>query len=140
MNPALALPQSRASSRDRWVVWTAATLAVVFFAVVSGPVLPYARSHDFPQFYFAPQMVRDGHAPQLYDRDLQFDFQRRVAPEAPVLTAYVRPAFYAVLLAPLSWLPFQAAFVAFLAGQLALLGALWWWAYRRFGPIGRAHV
>lgn len=134
MTPSVALPAPAASARDRWIAWTATLLAATFFVTVSQPVLPYARSHDFPPFYFASQLVLQGRFQDLYDPGIQEKMERALVPDVPVLTPFVRPPFYALVWAPLSLLPFDVAFVAFLLGQVAALAGLWWWAWRRFGP------
>src|SRR5260370_2354040 len=57
---------------------------------------------DFPQLYAAAYMVRAGHANQLYDYDAQKYFQDRLVSQAQVALPFVRPAYEAVVLSPLS--------------------------------------
>ena len=45
----------------------------------------------------------------------------------------MRPPFYALFLAPLAWLPFGAAFWAWLGVQVSVLAGTWLWAFRRWG-------
>ena len=47
---------------------------------------------------------------------------------------FVRPHFYALLLAPLSWLPYPTAFGLWIFSQAALLVGCWVWGRRRLGP------
>jgi len=79
---------------------------------------------DFRQLYAAAFMVRAGHANQLYDYDAQKYFQDRLVSQAQVALPFVRPAYEAVVLAPLSRLPYRQAYFAFLAINLAILGAI----------------
>ena len=71
---------------------------------------------------------------ELYDIDTQLSRERELLGEVPELVPFVRPHFYALLLAPPSLLPYKAAFWFWVVLQVALLVACWVWARGRFGP------
>ena len=113
---------------------------------------------DFRQLYAAAYMVRTGHAHDLYDYDSQKYYQDQLVSPAPVALPFVRPAYQAALLAPLSLLSYRGAYCAFLAINVALLTgiyflllpwmqnlqALYWWLplalLLGFLPIGAALI
>jgi Glycosyltransferase family 87 len=76
---------------------------------------------DFRQLYTAGWMVRTGHAAELYNLDAQSQFQqalvRRPIPPLP----FNHLSYEALLLAPLSLLPFRGAYLASAALNLAFL-------------------
>ncbi len=119
---------------DRSTPWIVAVLSTVFFTVVCTPVLPYARQHDFLSFYTGGSIVRSGHAGALYDLRYQTAVEKATVPGLEYIAPYIRPPHYALLLAQLSRLPLTAAFALWAGAQIAALFAIWWWAYRRFGP------
>jgi len=77
---------------------------------------------DFRQLYAAAYMVRTGHANELYDYDAQKYFQDKLVSPAQVALPFVRPAYQAVVLAPLSRLPYREAYFSFLAINVTILG------------------
>ena len=77
---------------------------------------------DFRQLYAAAYMVRTGHAYQLYDYDAQKHYQDEQVSPAAIALPFVRPAYEALVLSPLSRLPYRWAYFAFLATNLAALG------------------
>jgi hypothetical protein len=125
---------SRAAHRDRWTPWIVAVLATAFFGVICAPVFPHGRQHDFLSFYTGAQIARSGDYSFLYDLARQGSVQRSVVPGREVVVPYIRPPFYAMLLAPLSRFPLNAAFAGWASAQILVLLGIWWWAYRRFGP------
>lgn len=94
---------------------------------------PGARSHDFLNLYTGAALALDGKGGELHDPQVQLDRERVYVPDLPALIPFVRPAFYALALAPMAWLPLPAAFVAWLVGQTLLLAACWLWGWWRFG-------
>lgn len=97
-------------------------------------VAPGARNHDFLNLYAGASLATEGNFHALYHYDEQLARERALVPELPSLVPFVRPHFYALLLAPLARIPFRAAFWCWLALHTALLLLCWWWAFRRFGP------
>jgi Glycosyltransferase family 87 len=84
------------------------------------PVFLHGRA-DFRQLYTAGYLVRSGRAHQLYDYDTQFHFQNELVSKAEIALPFIRPAYQGLLFVPFSFLPYRAAYFAFLAVNLALL-------------------
>jgi Glycosyltransferase family 87 len=78
---------------------------------------------DFRQIYSSAYMVRTGHGSQLYDYNAQRDYQDRVVSQQDLPLPFLRPAYEALLFAPLSRLPFRAAYFVWAVVNLILLGA-----------------
>jgi hypothetical protein len=97
-------------------------------------IWPTASKHDFLNLYTGGRMAREGRLHVLHDPAAQLEFERRYVPDLPQLVPFVRPVFYAVALAPMTAMPYRAAFIAWTSLQVALLLACWIWAWRRFGP------
>ena len=97
-------------------------------------VRPAALSHDFLSLYAGASLARDGQFGQLHSVDVQLARERAIVPETKVLVPFIRPAFYAALLAPLSFFDYRAAFLLWTVLQWFILGACWWWGWKRFGP------
>jgi hypothetical protein len=79
-------------------------------------------------------LAREGRFALLHDPATQLAVERQLAPRTERLVPFVRPHFYAAILSPLAALPFDRAFVAWVALQTLLLLTCWVWAWRRFGP------
>jgi hypothetical protein len=78
---------------------------------------------DFSAFYTGWRIVLDGRGEQLYDLDLQADYQRRILPERPPgegLLPFVNPPHAALPLAPLALLPRPLAFTLWTVAQVGL--------------------
>jgi len=103
-----------------------------FWILLGSIVVPGARLHDFLSFYTGASLARAGVFHGMYLPQVQLQQQREYA-QLPDLVPYIRPPFYALELAPLAWLPFGAAFWAWLATQVAVLAGTWAWAFRRWG-------
>ena len=104
------------------------------FWVVQGTVTyQRARHHDFLSFYTGATLVRQAQAEELYDLDAQKLIQESLAPANEDIIPFIRPSYYALILAPLSFLPFGAAFWAWIVFQTVLLFGCWAWAGRYFG-------
>ena len=113
------------------------TLAIVlvasaFWVAVGSLVVPHALHTDFLSFYTGGLLARQGALHRLYDPGVQAAIERSVFPKA-VLMPFIRPPFYALLLAPLTLLPLVPAFWVWLTAQFAALLGCWWWFARRFG-------
>ena len=76
---------------------------------------------DFRQFYAAGAIVRTGHGKQLYDYQMQKDFQDTLVSPKPVALPFVSPAYHTLLFAPLSALSYRTAYLMFLAINLLSL-------------------
>jgi hypothetical protein len=81
---------------------------------------------DFLSFYTGGAFVRTGHANQLVDQEAQHAFQQQLfgVPVSSV-SVWVSPPYFAYVFAPLSLLPYGAAFVVFVVlSALALFATL----------------
>jgi len=79
------------------------------------------RGTDFPDFYCAARMLAAGHGHQLYDADLQRQYQARYA--GRVGTLYIHPPFEAVLYLGVAWLPLRRAYLLWSLLNLVFLAA-----------------
>ena len=105
----------------------------IFWAVLGAGVVASARSHDFLNLYVGATLAGSGRFAELYDQQTQLELERKLVPSTPELIPFVRPHFYAMVLAPLSRLPLDAALHAWIALHVVLLVGCWAWAWRRFG-------
>ncbi len=81
----------------------------------------FLQGTDFPDFYCAARMLAAGHGHQLYDADLQREYQARYA--GRVGTLYIHPPFEAVIYLAVAWLPFRYAYLLWSLLNLTFLGA-----------------
>jgi hypothetical protein len=77
--------------------------------------------YDFRQFYVAGLMLRTGHGQQLYDYDVEKDFQDQLMSRTQLVMPFVSPAYHALLFAPLSLFSFRTAYFLFLAVNIGAL-------------------
>ncbi|MFN7934504.1 MAG: glycosyltransferase family 87 protein [Bryobacteraceae bacterium] len=105
---------------------TAATLlalTIVYFRL--GALLQSCL--DFPQFYFAAQLVAAGKIHLLYDTSTyQPLIEAAGLPPGAASVYFNRPAFAALLFWPLSWFSFTTAKAVFVAINVALWSVLLW--------------
>jgi hypothetical protein len=99
--------------------------AIMFGLFISGWIafIPGAMAGhaDFRQLYTAGYMIRAGMGHELYDYDVQKDFQDRlVSPEAIALP-YIRPAYQALLFVPFTLVSYRAAYWVMVALNIGLL-------------------
>lgn len=113
-----------------WVVVLGFTLVWISMGSLIGPG---AKKHDFLNLYTGASLALDGRFAALHDVDVQLQRERQYVPSTDALVPFVRPSFYALLLAPLALIPYAAAFWVWIAAQSALLLACWAWGLRRFG-------
>ena len=91
---------------------------------------------DFVSFYAAGQIVRDGRAGELFQRQTQGDYQSRVCGRAFPLLFYHAP-FEALLFVPLASVSYRSAYRVWAFANLALVFAAAW-ALRAFlGTVER---
>ena len=119
--------------RFAWVDIAFAVVMAVFWATLGTVLVDSARRHDFLNFYVGATLAGSGRFAELYDQQTQLELQRELVPSTQELIPFVRPHFYAMALAPLSRLPLDAAFHAWIALHVVLLVGCWAWAWRRFG-------
>jgi Glycosyltransferase family 87 len=112
-----------------------AVLAFCLIWVGLGSVItPGARKHDFLNLYTGASLALEGNFAHLHSPQVQFDRERQFVPDLPALVPFVRPPFYALVLAPLALLPFGMAFWVWLTLQSTILFGCWTWALSRWGP------
>jgi hypothetical protein len=80
----------------------------------------FLQGTDFPDFYCAARMLAAGHGPQLYDADLQRQYQARYA--GRVGTLYIHPPFEAAIYLAVAWLPLRYAYLLWSLLNLTFLG------------------
>ena len=114
--------------------WAAVGACCLLWIAFGSQVVEGARKHDFLNLYTGASLALDGDFAHLHDPQVQLARERRFVPELDALVPFVRPPFYAALLAPLALIPFQPAFWVWVALQIALLVCCWIWALRRWGP------
>jgi hypothetical protein len=78
------------------------------------------QGSDFPHFYCAARMLADGQGHQLYDADVQRQYQARYA--GRIGTLYTHPPFEVILYLAVAWLPLGYAYVLWSFLLIALLG------------------
>lgn len=114
-----------------------AVLAVIafcaFWTLLGSLLVQGARLHDFLNLYTGASLARDGVFAGMHGPEIQLHRERVFAPQTPELVPFVRPPFYALLLAPLALVPFGPAFWVWLGVQAAVLAGTWAWAFRRWG-------
>src|SRR5215469_3458854 len=79
---------------------------------------------DFTGLYAAGQIVRGGEGNRLYDLDLEYQLQLEFASHVSIrhgALPYIHPPFEALLFAPLSLLPYFAAYLVWNGMSLAIL-------------------
>jgi hypothetical protein len=74
---------------------------------------------DFPDFYCAARMLAEGHGHQLYDAELQRQYQARYA--GRIGTLYIHPPFEAVVYLAVAGLPLRRAYLLWFLLNLAFL-------------------
>jgi hypothetical protein len=95
------------------------SLGACFFYV---PVALMGRS-DFRHLYTAGYMVRTGHAQELYDSDVEYQFQNRLAGPLDMTLPFNHLAYEAPLFTLLSFVGFKSAYLLFFGINLALVWA-----------------
>jgi hypothetical protein len=96
-------------------------LILLLAAFAAARPLPLLQGSDFPHFYCAARMLAEGHGHQLFDADVQRQYQARYA--GRVGTLYSHPPFEAVLYLTVAWLPLRYAYFLWSFLTLTLLGA-----------------
>lgn len=122
------------TARIPFQTWAAVLAFCAVWVMLGSVIVPGARKHDFLNLYTGASLALEGNFAHLHSPEVQLDRERQIVPELPALVPFVRPPFYALLLAPLALLPFGPAFWIWLALQTALLFGCWAWALNRWGP------
>ena len=97
-------------------------LLVLLCAVAALVGLRFSESlqgTDFPDFYCAARMLAQGQGHQLYNADIQHQYQARYA--GRVGTLYIHPPFEALLYLAVAWLPMRRAYLLWSFLNLAFM-------------------
>ena len=99
--------------------------AMMFGLFISGWIafIPGAMAGhaDFRQLYTAGYMIRAGMGHELYDYDVQKDFQDRLVSPESIALPYIRPAYQALLFVPFTLVSYRAAYWVMVALNIGLL-------------------
>jgi hypothetical protein len=98
-----------------------------------GSLIANPKTLDFLNLYTGGSLALDGKFAAMHDPGVQLQRERKFVPSTPVLLPFVRPSFYAIVLAPLALIPYTTAFWLWIAAQSALLLGCWAWGFKRFG-------
>src|ERR1700734_793026 len=103
----LTTPDSRARMpRIPLQTWAAVLAFCLIWVAMGSMIVPGARKHDFLNLYTGASLALDGNFAHLHSPAVQLARERQFVPSLPTLVPFVRPSFYALLLAPLALLPF----------------------------------
>ena len=110
--------------------WAILAVLIAFDAKnrLSDPSPKLALGHDLLPSYAAGQLVREGRASAMYDRDAISAVERKVIRDADLLIddrygPWLNPPFFAFAFVPLSALPYRQAAATFLCVNIILLAA-----------------
>src|SRR6266567_4475446 len=90
---------------------------------------------DFRQLYVAGYMARTGAAAKLYDYDYPLHLQNTLVAPAAAGLPFIRPAYQALVFAPLSLLSYRAAYFLWMAMNAALVALSAYLLRRRFREV-----
>lgn len=90
---------------------------------------------DFRQLYVAGYMARTGAAAKLYDYDYPLQLQNTLVAPAAAGLPFIRPAYQALVFAPLSLLSYRAAYFLWMAMNAALVALSAYLLRRRFREV-----
>jgi hypothetical protein len=108
-------------------VYVAGVLVIQLLVVWNARELILKGYPDFTIYYTAGTMVRQGNGHQLYDDRIQFEVQKHLAPQVTTRQGalpFNHPPFEALLFAPITWLPYRAAYLLWMLPNLGMLAAL----------------
>jgi hypothetical protein len=115
-------------------VWVFVAGLSVFWIMLGSLSVGNARRHDYLNLYTGAFMALHGRFAELHQPQAQLELERKIVPSTGSLVPFVRPAFYALLLAPMALLPYETAIWFWIALQSFFLIGCWGWGLRRFGP------
>lgn len=108
----------------------------VFWASLGGSILVHFYKYDFLCYYIGGTLVREGRFADLYNPAAQMEVQRQAAPDVIEPRPFVRPPWFGIALAPLTYLSLVHAYAVWITALLITLLATWAWATIRFGEAG----
>jgi Glycosyltransferase family 87 len=110
-------PSVHQSGRSKTILLIAALLCVAGWMGVHFSAA--IKATDFPDFYCAARMLPNSHAHQLYDANIQREYQARYA--GRIGTLYIHPPFEAAFYLSVAWLPIRSAYLLWFLVNLVLL-------------------
>jgi cytochrome P450 len=121
--PPLPEPHPSIDRKLRFRIIACGLFLVLFqvWTIRAGLPLALAGAADFRMLYAAGTMIRTGQSARLYDFNYEQQVQEKVVSPSPTTLPYMYPLYAALPAAPLSLLPYRAAYLAMLALNLALL-------------------
>lgn len=124
-----------ATKKVPFSTWGIVAVAAGMWLLFGALSINNARIHDFLNIYTGSSLARDGMFATLHDPAVQLAREQTFVPQTHTLVPFPRPLFYALFLAPLSWLfPFGPALTAWVILQIAALAGCLWAGRRMFGP------
>ena len=119
----MVLPYTNRKSAFISRTTTVILLLLILFLAAFAAARPLAllQGSDFPHFYCAARMLAEGDSHQLFNADLQRQYQARYA--GRVGTLYSHPPFEAVLYLAVAWLPLRYAYFLWSLLTMTLLAA-----------------
>lgn len=123
--------RQRASSGSRATTILLPIAFLLFWILLASTGFEHSRRHDFLNLYTGAKLALGGQFAQLHNPVVHFHMERQLVPDLPELVPYVRPAFYALLLSPLSLLSHRTAFWVWLLMQTTVAVGCTVWAVRR---------
>jgi hypothetical protein len=111
---------------DRIFAWAPLAVGLAFLGmlIAAQPDRILRGHNDFIQLYAGAQLAG---TPDLYSREANLKLIQQTHGFTMETVVYTRPPFYAVVLKPLAWLPYQAAYAIY---SLASLCAILWFVWR----------
>jgi len=125
--------QHKTSTGERASLLIASAVLAILWISAGSFATEGARRHDFLNIYTGATLALDGQWNRLHDLEAQLAVERQNVPNLRELVPFVRPHFYALLIAPLALLSFNTAFWSWIALQTALYCGFGAWAAKRFG-------
>src|SRR5947208_1080615 len=110
LDPGISRPQAGQPRTGPWTVIAVSVLFGALWIAMGATVIDTARRHDFLNLYTGASLAAQGRFQDLHDAQAQLQRERELVPSTAELVPFVRPAFYALLLAPLAFLPYHIAF------------------------------
>ena len=106
---------------------------LVFSLMIGSFSLPRGVTCDFLSFYTGGLAARHGAIARVYDLAYLRGIEAGLVPQAPDFLPFTRFPWFAVALAPLTWLAVLPAFWVWASLQMAAFAGICVWVFRRFG-------
>ena len=148
----VVVPRDEARSRKAirplpYIAGNSAALLVglfsAYFALTHGTDTRPLRNHDFLVYYGAARMILEGHAGAVYSLPAMAHLETVLVRPLSMMgsvNGYVYPPFFALILVPLSAMPYTAALVLWFAINCVLLSASMYLLEQYSGLTGRAAI